>query len=150
MTCREFREKLRRDGTRAVSGETLRHAATCAACAAETRALSLLRIGSERDEDATPGPGFEERLRARLAGGPPRAPAPAWNGGFDLLVRPALTLATALVLLCAGLYIGAGGAQSDDLASLVDSDAIFTSVLGMNPDAMFAEPQGTPAPGDAP
>jgi anti-sigma-K factor RskA len=126
MNCRRTREQLRR--------------------AAEARAHLLLRLGSERDEGVMVRPGFEQRLRARLSAEADVARTSAWNGGFERLVRPALAAAAALVLVCAGLYVQVAAPQGGgDLASLLETDPVFTSILTTNPDAMFADPQSAPA-----
>ena len=136
---------MRRPGTGGLSEAALRHAASCPACSDQARAALLLRLGSEPDEGAAPRPGFEERLRARLAAGPAAPRKPVWNGGFELLVRPALAIAATLTLLCAGIYIRvAAPERGGDLASLVETDPVFTSMLGSDPEAIFAGPQNVP------
>jgi hypothetical protein len=138
MTCREFRETLRRPGRDEPGPEMLRHAETCQGCAAEARGALLLRLGSGGGEDAAPRPGFEERLKARLASGPAATTTSAWNGGFERLVRPALALAATLTVLCAGFYIGVALPEpGGDLASLVETDAVFTSLLAGDPGEIF-------------
>jgi len=133
-----------------MSAAAQRHAASCPACAAEARAARLLRLGSESAEGAAPRPGFEERLLARLASGPVPSGRPAWNGGFELLVRPALGLAAALALLCAGFYLQTAPEREGDLASLVENDPIFAPLLAGDPGAFFEESQGAPAATEGP
>ncbi len=146
MNCRELNDQLRRPGAGAPGEAALRHAASCPACTATMRAALLLRLGSGRDDDATVRPGFEERLRARLVTEAGIPKAPAWNGGFELLVRPALAVAATLCLLCAGLYVQVSGPEEGgDLASLVETDPVITSVMAVSPDAIFAGPQDAPA-----
>jgi hypothetical protein len=149
MNCRECRDELRRPGAAAPSAEALRHAASCTACAAESRAALLLRLGSARDDGAEPRAGFEERLRARLASRVPSR-STAWNGGFELLVRPALALAATLALLCAGIYLQAAPEPGEDLVSLVENDPVFTSLLSGDPGSIFGEEQGAPATAEKP
>ena len=150
MNCRRTREQLRRAAEGDVTDEARRHIESCPACAAEARARLLLRLGSERDEEATVRAGFEDRLRARLRAEAPAAGTSPWNGGFERLVRPALAAGLALVLVCAGLYVQVAAPEGGgDLASLVETDAVFTSILTASPEAMFADPQGASAP-DAP
>jgi hypothetical protein len=140
MDCREFRKKLRRL-TAAEPGEPMRrHEAACPSCALEARAARLLLLGSAVDPDAAPRPGFERRLAARLASEPlPRA-IPGRNGGLELLMRPALAVAATLMLVCGGLYLGLAQPEPDDLASLVETDSILTSLNVAEPDSIFAEP----------
>jgi hypothetical protein len=145
MNCRTIREQLRRAAGTELTDEARRHLASCPACAAEARARLLLRLGSERDEEARVRSGFEQRLRARLSAGAAVPRVSPWNGGFERLVRPALAAAAALVIVCAGLYVQAAAPQGGDLTSLVETDPVFGSILMTNPDAMFAEPQGVPA-----
>ncbi len=146
MTCREFRNALRRPGTGEAPEEAMRHAAMCPACDAEARATLLLRLGSGGAGDATPRPGFEERLRARLASSPAAIRTPAWNGGFERLVRPALAFAATLTLLCAGFYVQVALPEpGGDLTSLVETDAVFASLIAGNPGEIFAVPQDAPA-----
>ena len=115
------------------------------------RAALLLRLGSDRDEAASPRPGFEARLRARIeSGGAPR-PASAWSEGFETLVRPALALAASLALACAGLYIqGRSQPGEADLASLVEADSVFDSLLAADPGALFDDPGNVAAPPESP
>jgi len=146
MSCRRIRERLRRGAGAEPGDEARRHLASCPACAAEARAILLLRLGSEPAPGATLRPGFEARLRARLLSGTGASRAPLGYGGFDRLVRPALATAAALVLVCAGLYVQVAAPQGDaDLASLLESDPVFTSILTADPDAVFADPQGAAA-----
>jgi len=150
MNCRRTREQLRRAAGAGVTDEARRHIESCPACESEARAGLLLRLGSERDEKATVRPGFEDRLEARLQAEAAVAGTSAWNGGFERLVRPALAFASALLLVCAGLYVRLAAPQGGgDLASLLETDPVFTSILTASPDAMFADPQGAPA-ADAP
>ena len=142
MNCKECRDELRRPGAAVPSAEALRHAASCPACASESRAALLLRLGSARDDGAEPRPGFEERLRRRLASGPAPSGSPAWNGGFERLVRPALAVAATLALMCAGLYMRTASEPGADLVSLVESDPMFTSLLAGDPGSIFGEEQG--------
>jgi hypothetical protein len=146
VTCREFRNALRRPGSGEPGREMLRHAETCPACAVEARAALLLRLGSGGGEGAAPRPGFEERLKARLASGPAASTTPAWNGGFERLVRPALAVAATLTLLCAGFYVRVAAPEpGGDLASLVETDALFTSLLASDAGEIFPVPQDAPA-----
>jgi len=147
MTCRQVRDELRGAAGRDATGDVRAHLTSCPSCAAEARALRLLRLGSARDEEATLRPGFEERLRARLLSEPAATAAPSpWNGGFERLVRPALAAAAALVLVCAGLYLQvAGPAAGGDLSSLLETDPVFGSILTTNPDAIFPDPQAPQA-----
>jgi hypothetical protein len=169
MTCREFRDELRRpqvsdlgdaarrpqasdltDAARRPQASDLsdaarRHAASCPDCAAEARAALLLRLGSGVAEGAAPRAGFEERLLARLASDPAPSGRPAWNGGFELLVRPALAVAATLAVLCAGFYLQAAPQREADLASLVENDPVFAPLLAGDPGAVFEGPQGAPA-----
>ena len=94
------------------------------------RAALLLRLGSERPEDAAPRAGFEARLRARLDDA--AAEAPSWTRELDPLVRPALALGTIVVALCLGLYARSAAPPPDpaDLASLFEADPVFSSLLG--------------------
>lgn len=150
MNCKECREELRRTGGAAMSADALRHAASCPACAAESRAALLLRLGSDRDVGAEPRPGFEERLRGRLASGAGPSGSPAWNGGFELLVRPALAVAATLALVCAGLYLQVAPEPGADLVSLVESDPVFASFFGGDPGSIFAGEQGDGATAETP
>jgi hypothetical protein len=150
MNCKECRDELRRPGAAVLSAEALRHAASCPACAAESRAALLLRLGSARDDGAEPRAGFEERLRKRLASGPAPSRSAAWNGGFELLVRPALAVAATLALVCGGLYLQAVPEPGADLVSLVDSDPVFTSLLTGDPGPIFGEEQGAGATAETP
>lgn len=149
MDCRQFRKRLHRAAaTGGPGGEAMRHAASCPACARESRAALLLRAGSEPPAGASLGPGFEAGLRARLAAGEgARAGAregargrSAWNGGIESLVRPALALAAGLALLCAGLYVRETvPSDASDVASLLESDPVFSSVLSASPGPLFGE-----------
>jgi len=146
MNCRRTRKLLRRAAGGEIADEARRHVESCPACAIEARAHLLLWLGSERDEGALVRPGFEQRLRARLQAETTVARSSAWNGGFERLVRPALAAAAALVLVCAGLYVQVAAPQGGgDLASLLETDPVFTSVLTVDPDAMFADPNMTAA-----
>ena len=146
MSCRRTRKLLRRAARGDVADEARRHIESCPACATEARAHLLLRLGSERDRGALVRPGFEQRLRARLLAEPAVARSSTWNGGFERLVRPALAAAAALVLVCAGLYVQVAAPQGGgDLASLLETDPVFNSILTVDPDAMFADPQIAPA-----
>jgi len=147
MTCREFRDEVRRPRALDLSAAARRHGASCPACAAEARAAQLLRLGSGSTEGAAPRAGFEERLRARLASDPAPSGRPAWNGGFELLVRPALAVAAALTLLCAGFYFQAAPDREGDLASLVENDPVFAPLLTGNPGAFFDESQAAATEG---
>jgi hypothetical protein len=150
MNCRELRDELRRAGTGDLGAAAARHVASCPACAVRARAALLLRLGSERDEGAAPRAGFEERFRARLASDPAPAARSAWNGGFELLVRPALALAAMLTLLCAGLYVQASPDRGDDLVLLVESDPVFTTLFAGDPGTVFGESQDAPAATEVP
>jgi len=145
MNCGELKDEVRRRGTPDLSAAALRHAASCPACAAESRAALLLRMGSARDENAEPRAGFDERLKARLESGPTPSGRAAWNGGFELLVRPALAVAATLTLLCGGLYLQTAPELGGDLASLVENDPVFTSLLAGDPGSFFDEDEGAPA-----
>jgi len=115
------------------------------------RAALLLRLGSDRDEAASPRPGFEARLRARIESGAAARSASAWSEGFDALVRPALALAASLALACAGLYIqGTSQPGEADLASLVETDSVFDSLLAADPGALFDDPGNLAAPPESP
>lgn len=133
-----------------MSAEARRHAADCPACAAESRAALLLRLGSARDDGAEPRAGFEERLRKRLASGSAPARSAAWNGGFELLVRPALAVAATLTLVCGGFYLQAVPEPGADLVSLVESDPVFTSLLAGDPGSLFGEEPGAGAAAETP
>jgi hypothetical protein len=150
MNCKECRDELRHPGAAVPSAGAVRHAASCPACAAESRAALLLRLGSARDDGAEPRAGFEERLRKRLASGPAPSRSAAWNGGFERLVRPALAVAVSLVLLCAGVYMKTAPEPGADLVSLVESDPVFTSLLAGDPGSIFGEEQGAPATAEKP
>jgi len=144
MSCRPFLDDLRNTPGREPSDATRAHLASCPSCAAEARALRLLRLGSARDDEAAVRPGFEERLRARLLSEPGTAATSPWNGGFERLVRPALAAAAALALVCAGLFVQVTFPAEGDLSSFLETDPVFGSILTVNPDAIFADPQ-TPA-----
>jgi hypothetical protein len=92
-----------------------------------------------------PRAGFEARLKARLESGPAPSGRRAWNGGFELLVRPALAIAATLTLFCAGLYFQAAPEPAGDLVSLVENDSVFTSLLAGDPGSLFDDDQGAPA-----
>jgi len=113
MTWREFLAGLRR-----------------ASRSSEKRAAILLRLGSERPEDAIPRAGFEARLRALLDDA--AVEAPSWARELDPLVRPALALGTIVVALCIGVYASSAAPPPDpvDLASLFEADPVFSSLLG--------------------
>ena len=150
MTCRRVRDELRLAAGRDVPAAARAHLESCASCAAEARALSLLRLGSARDEEATLRPGFEERLGARLLSEAPAAAPSPWNGGFDRLVRPALAAAAALALVCAGLFAQvASPPGGGDLSALLETDPVFASILTTNPDAIFTGTQ-VPAAAETP
>jgi hypothetical protein len=150
MNCKECRDELRRPDRSAMSAEAIRHAASCPACAAESRAALLLRLGSARDDGAEPRAGFEQRLRRRLESGAAPSATPAWNGGFELLGRPALAVAATLALLCAGFYVRVAPEPGVDLVSLVESDPVFTSLLGGDPASIFGEEQGAGGTAETP
>ena len=118
------------------------------------RAERLLRLGSERDAEASPRPGFETRLRARIDSGAPVAAdrdAAAWTEGLDALVRPALALATTLAIVCGGLYVqGTSQPGEADLASLVEIDSVFDSVLGGDPGVLLEESGNASVPQEGP
>jgi len=60
---------------------------------------------------------------------------------LDRLVRPALAVAAALALLAAGLYVrSAPPAGETELASLVEGDEVFGSLLAGHAGALFASP----------
>ncbi len=101
-----------------------------AARSSEERAALLLRLGSERPEDAAPRAGFEARLRARLDDAV--VETPSWTRELDPLVRPALALATIVVALCVSLYARSAAPPPDpvDLASLFEADPVLGSLLG--------------------
>jgi len=150
MTCREFKVEMHGSRKSDWSPELLRHLESCPACAAKSRAALLLRLGSGGDEGAVPRAGFEERLRARLAYGPAPSRGHAWNGGFELLVRPALAVAATLTLLCAGLYVQTTPERAGDLASLVENDTVFASLLTGDPWEILDASQGAPAATEEP
>jgi len=150
MNCRELRDELRRAGSGDLGAAARQHILSCPACAAAARAALLLRLGSERDEGAVPRAGFEERLRARLALDPAPAAGSVWNGGFELLVRPALALAATLTLLCAGFYVEANPDGKGDLALLVENDPVFTTLFAADPGTVFGESQGAPTAPEEP
>ncbi|PYT12758.1 MAG: hypothetical protein DMF51_12410 [Acidobacteria bacterium] len=115
------------------------------------RAAQLLRLGSDRDETASPRPGFEARLRARVESGGAGRPVPTWNEGFESLVRPALALAASLALACAGLYVqGTTQPGEADLASLAEVDSVFDSLLAADPGALFDDPGSVAEPPERP
>lgn len=148
MNCKECRDELRRPGD--PGAEVLRHAVSCPACAAESRAALLLRLGSAREDGAEPRAGFEERLRKRLLSEPALSRSPALNGGFERMVRPALAVAATLALACAGLYLQTAPDPGADLVSLVESDPVFTSVLAGDPGSIFGEEPGAGATAETP
>ena len=115
------------------------------------RAARLLRLGSERDAQASPRPGFESRLRARIdSGAAGRAVAP-WTEALDTLARPALALATTLAIVCVGLYVqGTSQPGEADLASLVEIDSVFDSVLGGDPGVLLEESGNASVPQEGP
>src|SRR5262249_6811788 len=111
------------------------------------RAERLLRLGSERDAEASPRPGFETRLRARIASDGAVAADPAgaaWTEGLHGPGRPALALATTLAIVCGGLYVqGTSQPGEADLASLVEIDSVFDSALGGDPGVLLEDPAPT-------
>ncbi len=156
MSCREVREAIRGFRGLGLGEKARRHLAACPRCAAEARAAALLRIGSDRSDEAAPRPGFETRLMARLASEASTATAPAAGrapgaagaratplriDALDRLVRPALVVSAALALLAAGLYVrSAPPAGETELASLVEGDEVFGSLLAGHAGALFASP----------
>ena len=132
MRCSSFRAHLRRAGPVALPEDARRHAEGCPACDVERRAASLLALGSGPAEGA-PRPGFPARLRARLAaeGAPP---SPGWADAVGLAARPALGLAAAILLTCAGLYATtSSGPPGDDLALLAEGDPVVRVLVGDSP-----------------
>ncbi|OLC55852.1 MAG: hypothetical protein AUH92_01250 [Acidobacteria bacterium 13_1_40CM_4_69_4] len=117
----------------------------------DRRATLLLRLGSDRDEKASPRPGFEARLRARTELEGAARQVSAWTEGFETLVRPALALAAALVIVCAGFCVqGTSQPGEADLASLVETDAVFDSLMAGDPGILFEDPWSVPAPRERP
>jgi len=120
----------------------------------DRRAARLLRLGSERDAEASPRPGFETRLRARIDAGAAVAAGGAvtlWTEALDTLVRPALALATTLAIVCGGLYVqGTSQPGEADLASLVEIDSVFDSVLAGDPGVLLEDPGNAPASPEGP
>jgi len=117
----------------------------------DRRALLLLRLGSDRDDAAVARPGFEARLRARIESGAAARQAAAWSEGFETLVRPALALAASLVLVSAGFYLqGSSPPGEADLASLVETDSVFDSLVAGDPGVLLEDPGSTPAPPERP
>ena len=115
------------------------------------RAALLLRLGSDRDDTASPRPGFEARLRARIESGGAALSVSTWSEGFESLVRPALALAASLALACAGLYVqGTTQPGEADLASLVEVDSMFDSLLAADPGALFDDPGSVAEPPERP
>src|SRR5262249_51955868 len=151
MHCREVREELRRSEASRWSAAALRHASSCRACGDEARAVILLRFGSEPGAEELPRAGFEDRLRARLASLSEAPRRSTWNGGFEVLGRPALAAGAALTLLCAFLYVRVASQEpGGDLVSLIDVDPVLTSLLGDAPDEILAEPQDAPTSTEGP
>jgi hypothetical protein len=115
------------------------------------RAARLLHLGSHRDETASPRPGFEARLRARLESGGAARPVSIWSEGFESLIRPALALGASLALACAGLYVqGTTQTGEADLASLVEVDSVFDSLVAADPGALFDDPGNGAEPSESP
>ncbi|HEU4400926.1 MAG TPA: hypothetical protein VFT43_02360 [Candidatus Polarisedimenticolia bacterium] len=131
IDCREFERALRAPELTGPTGEMRAHASTCRDCAAALRGALLLRLGSERPGDAVTRPGFEARLRARLAAARAVAPEPDWNAAVGALRLPAFGAALVLVLCSAGFYLGAASTPAVDsgLASLIESDPAWSAVL---------------------
>ncbi len=137
--CRELERALRAPDFTAPSEAMRRHAAGCPACATALRAALLLRLGSDRPQDATTRPGFETRLRDRIAaaGGfaaaPERSATGDWSAAIVGLLRPALGAAAACALIAAALFYQAASsvttAQTADLTSILSIDPALGVVL---------------------
>lgn len=157
MDCRTFRSRLREvdpQGRDRAAGdrvadrldeEARRHAAACAGCAADLRALSLLAFGSPSGPEAGLRPGFEERLKARLASGPARSGA-SWLDAIDWLARPSLGIAAALLAVTAGVYVWvaprSSPSPSADLALLVEGDPVLDRLLSGESVGLLESPSG--------
>jgi hypothetical protein len=126
------------------------------------RERALLRLGSERPDDAVTRPGFETRLRARIASGD-RSPlaggtaAADWSAAVVALLRPALGAAAALALIAAALFYqaasGVTSAQTADLTSILSTDPAFSVVLsdgGASPGGGAASQQDETRPAETP
>jgi hypothetical protein len=94
-----------------------RHAASCAECSSELRALVRLRQGAERLPASTPTPLEHRRQRQallrRASELSQRAPAPPRRRTFALVLSGALMAA-----VCIGFLLGASRSGSEDSAAL--------------------------------
>ena len=149
MTCRQTRDYLRRVGVDIahldnLPAEVSAHLRSCTGCLSQRRVVWLMRMGSGSGTGA-PAPGFEDRLRQRLAGGPglssdpsleaaaPFAVTDSMGAIFADLARPALAAASlvaalslaALLSVRAGVFSGGG----PDLSLLANADRHTDAIL---------------------
>jgi hypothetical protein len=123
MTCDAFRSALR-DGA-GESDEMRGHAASCPRCAADLRSHRLLLLGSG-DGAPAPRPGFEARLRARIAAAPDRR---GWTDALAPIARPALVAAALVAFAMIAIHGWVGSRQASDLALLAEEDPSLFALL---------------------
>jgi hypothetical protein len=141
MTCKQVRDYLRRSGADIAHLDNLppevsAHLRSCTGCLTQRRVVWLMRMGSGA-ENGAPAPGFEERLRQRLAESPAAAGAVSTGESmgaiFAGLARPALMAASlvAALSLAAYLSVRAGVLEGGgpDLSLLASADRHADTVL---------------------
>jgi hypothetical protein len=142
MTCKQVRDYLRRSGDDIARLENLppevsAHLRSCTGCLSQRRVVWLMRMGSGA-ENGAPAPGFEDRLRQRLAEPPPAAVTASFAGEsmgpiFAGLARPALAAASLVAALSLAAYLsvsaGVFSGGGPDLSLLASADRHADTVL---------------------
>jgi len=137
MTCRQVRDYLRRSGADIAHLDNLpadvgAHLRSCTGCLSQRRVVWLMRMGSG-SETGVPPPGFEERLRERLAAHPDIVSDDPTVSIFAGLARPALAAASLVLALSLAAFLSAragvfsGGGPDLSLLASTDrhADTIF-------------------------
>jgi anti-sigma factor RsiW len=101
MNCERFRDQMLDAFQGKASAELEEHVRTCGACAQELAALKQTSALLEEWRAPDVSPYFDSRLRARLR---EQAAAPATEGWWEWLRKPALAAAFA-ILLVAGIGV---------------------------------------------
>ncbi|HEV8120772.1 MAG TPA: hypothetical protein VGQ67_07245 [Candidatus Polarisedimenticolia bacterium] len=141
MTCKQVRDYMRRSGDDIAHLDNLppevsAHLRSCTGCLSQRRVVWLMRMGSGA-ENGAPAPGFEDRLRQRLAE-PPAAAATSFAEEsmgpiFAGLARPALMAASLVAALSLAAYLsvsaGVFSGGGPDLSLLASADRHNDAIL---------------------